>query len=413
MSEKYCLLLGIEKSRDRALLAASRNTNLKIALMYPNGRVNNHRFADIVLAGDPNRADSVLEAVENYERATGATPAFVIPLTEMSIESGLTVAQKYDLPYMHPDTVAATRDKHTMKEKFAAAGLKVARHQTFSNLEQMQAAADQMQFPFVIKPRNAGGSEGVIFVDNQQQLSQCYEHLSFVSDLNANRYGLDAGLYQIEEFIQAEYEVSVEVINAPTGRAVCTMTDKYITGLPFFVEIGHSIPSRWYDNQDIKSAALKACEALGLDRGIAHVELKVDAQGNATLIEVNARPAGDNIMDLAEKVTGTNLFSLHIASYLNPEFVPPASLPQTGQACIAFLDAGEGLVNSVRIPPLSELPKEVVSLNIWTQEGKHSQACFDSNGRDGAVELYWPQGAPEENYHLSVARTLSQQIFNA
>jgi hypothetical protein len=32
-TEKYCLLLGIEKARDRALLAAARTTDLKIALM--------------------------------------------------------------------------------------------------------------------------------------------------------------------------------------------------------------------------------------------------------------------------------------------------------------------------------------------------------------------------------------------
>jgi len=410
MPEKYCLLLGIEKSRDRALLAAARTTKLKIALMYSNGTINNHRFADIILMGDPNRPEDVLKSVEEFEIKTGKTPAYVIPLTEMTIMSGFAVAQKYSLPYMNSETIKCTRDKHFMKEKFIEHGLKVARHKIFSTFQEMQDAARLLDYPLVIKPRNAGGSEGVMFVENEQQLQDSYQHLCAVAGVNHTRYGLESGRYQIEEFIVAKDEVSVEVINSPYGRAVCTMTDKYITDLPFFVELGHTIPSKWLGNTQVKQAALQACEALQLDRGIAHVELKISATGEPTVIEVNARPAGDCIMDLAERVTGTNLFALHIASYTDTEFRPPQSLPQNGRASIAFLDAGAGVVNRIHLPSPDNLPAEVVSLNIWTKAGQVSQACFDSNGRDGAVEFYWAE-QPDEYIHLAFAKKLSQQIF--
>lgn len=411
MSKKYCLLLGIEKSRDRALLAAARSTNMKIAIMYPNGTINNHRFSDITLCGDPNRSESVLESVKEYEKKTGYTPSHVIPLTEMSILPAAKISEQYDLPYLDSQTVKNIRDKHTMKECFNHFELPIARHKTFTNDEDITEAIIDLNFPLVIKPRNAGGSEGVIFVENKHELQEAYTHLNSVAQVNENRYGLATALYQVEEFIVAPYEISVEVINSPNGRAVCTMTDKYLTGLPFFVEMGHSIPSKWIENQEIKDIAIRACEALSLDRGIAHVELKVDKNGKATVIEVNARPAGDCIMDLAEKVTGINLFELHIQSYIDPDFTPPADFPQNGRASIAFLNADEGKVSQVDTPQPSDLPSFVTALNIYTKVGNTSQACFDSNGRDGAVEFYWSDGLPDENFHLKFAQQLSKNIF--
>ncbi len=412
-SNTYCLLLGIEKARDRALSAAIRESEIPVALMYVNGQLNNHKFADLIIPGDANRPDSVLEGIQYWQEKTGQVPGAVIPLTEMSIESGRQVANAYNLKYLSDTTVDHVRDKHKMKQAFIDAKLPVAKHATFSNSQQLDELVQDFTYPLVLKPRNAGGSEGVVFVRDYDELQFGYKHLTTVTELNTTRYGLSDGLYQVEEFIEAPHEISVEVLNTTSGSMVCAVTDKFLGDLPFFVELGHTIPSRYSNDNLIRETAVNACKSLGIDRGIAHVEMKIKDDGSPILLEVNARPAGDAIMELAERVTQQNLFNWHIKSYLRDDIVLPAHFEQTGRSSVAFLKARSGLIDNVTLPKPTTIPDEVVGLSIWAQPGKQTQACFDSNGRDGMVELFWSNPSEiSETAHLDLANELANQCIH-
>ena len=409
----YCLVLGSEMSRDRAILGVARATGDPVAIMIPGAPINTQRFADLVLRGNPNNPVEALNAVTLYEQKTGIVPSAVIPLTEQSLSSGFAIAERYSLPYLSANTMDCVRNKRRMKEKFEEAGVPVPRFATFSSLEELRDQIAALGLPVVIKPQSLSGSKGVVLVRSESDIATAYSHLLGAVERYEADYGLSGSKLMVEQYIVAQQELSAEVLNTPTGRYVLALTDMWIGDEPYFVNTGHALPSIHSGNAGIRAVALAACAALGIDRGVSCVEMKLLADGGIMLLEVAARPGGDNVMDMLERVLGVNVFELHARSYLKKEpweFVPPAP---KGRAAVAFLKAPAGVISDVRTPMASELPESVVGLSIWCQKGDVSSSCVDSSTRDGIVELYWPDDPALEltGVHMETARQLNERCF--
>jgi formate-dependent phosphoribosylglycinamide formyltransferase (GAR transformylase) len=215
----------------------------------------------------------------------------------------------------------------------------------------------------------------------------------------------------VEEYIEARQEVSVEVICHEDTQRVIAVTDKYLGDEPYFVETGHSVPSVYQDNLTVRSVAEKACAALGIRYGIAHVEMRVMPSGEVRIIEVGARTGGDCIMDLVSRAFGVNPYYLHVQSYLGITPSLPERLEPKGLAAVAFLKADTGVIRSVSSP--KALPESVVNLQVTAKPLDTSHAPISWKFREGSVELFWPAKKPEPGYqgHLQIAKELSQNLF--
>lgn len=105
---------------------------------------------------------------------------------------------------------------------------------------------------------------------------------------------IDPTRIHLEEFLVSDKEVSVEVYCTPHGPEVAAVTEKFLSPQPYFAETGHRVPYPGADADKLAETARRACIALGIDRGVAHVEIKILSDGYY-VIEVGARPAGDKI----------------------------------------------------------------------------------------------------------------------
>ncbi|MCT8343486.1 ATP-grasp domain-containing protein [Photorhabdus kleinii] len=412
MYSKYCLLLGTEKNRFRALVATARATNMKIAIMAPSGYVNGNRYADLVIEGNPENIEQALVAVQAFAEREGMQPGAVVPLTEMTIAPGARIAQYYNLNYLSEKALTLTRNKFEMRKAAHAGGLNVPKFARFNHLEQLATLAEDFPFPAVVKPTNAGGSEGVTYVASKDDLASAFANLRRVTENYGSKFGMADNDYQIEQFVDARIELSVEVLNTKTGRRVLAVTDKELTPLPHFVEIGHSLPSIESDNEALKQAALKACEVLDVEHGIAHVEFMIDHSGKIYLLELNARTPGGGIPEIFEKIAGVNMLELHSRSYLYDEVEVPA-YHMSGLAAIGFMKAKQGTIERIKLPAQHELPKEAFGLQLWTSEGARVNPLYSNAELEGYVEFFWPDyelnGKPKE--YLMLTQQLTEQIF--
>ncbi|RYH71068.1 MAG: ATP-grasp domain-containing protein, partial [Alcaligenaceae bacterium] len=207
--QDYCLVLGSEKSRHRSLLGAARATNLPIAIMYPEANVNGHSFADMCISGNHCNPQEALTAIERYRAKTGAKPKTIVPLIELCVEAGLEIAKAYGLNYLAEETVRKARNKYEMRKCFESAGLPVPMYLPFSTYEELLHQTGKLRFPVVIKPRNAGGSEGVVLVGTPAELEGAYAHLRTAMSGYKEKYSLDESLFLVEEYVDAPHEVSV------------------------------------------------------------------------------------------------------------------------------------------------------------------------------------------------------------
>lgn len=149
-------------------------------------------------------------------------------------------------------------------------------------------------YPIIVKPTDRSGSRGVEKVEDPQELKAAIERAC------AESFQKKA---VIEEFVEGS-EISVESISFEGKHYILQLTDKITTGAPYFVELEHHQPSSLSTDiqERVKKIVLKALNALHIEYGASHSELKITKDGDIRVIEIGARMGGDFI--------GSNLVQL-------------------------------------------------------------------------------------------------------
>lgn len=411
----YLLLLGATMSlRERALVAAYRVFPGPVATIAPGPQTRAAKFFDHVLRGTGSDPASTTAAVRAFEDETGARPAAVVPLVDGMLYGGLAVAEHYGLPYLSRRAVdTSSINKNLMKDRLHAAGLPSPHYQLVDGLDEVHAAVDRFGLPCVIKPSAFGGSLGVRLIRDRGEAAEAYAYVQAIIDRTAATFTVQNRAVQVEEFCTLAHEVSVEVLTHPGHEAVLAVVDKASGGHPFFAELGHRVPSRYSGRRDVEELSLAACAALGLDRGLAHVELRLDDGSAPTVIEVGSRTAGDGILDLVERAYGFAPYELHLLSYLDRLDAPAPDPDPAGVAAIAMLKAPPGRISAIGTP--TAVDPAVVGWEVSARVGDlSSDVSANYLDREGYVECWWPGadlGSVPAAAHLEIADHLSAQLF--
>ncbi|MBA2873175.1 biotin carboxylase [Anoxybacillus calidus] len=174
-------------------------------------------------------------------------------------------------------------------------------------------ALKQFSFPVIVKPSNDSGSQLVRRCQSQDEVVQAIQE---IKNKNTNFIGqpIDPEIL-IEEYLEGP-EFSVESVTINGETTIIAITEKKITSPPYSIEIGHTVPYTLSseDYQSVHQLISKALLVLGIQNAVTHVEIKKTSSG-WHIIEVNARPGGDQIPKLVRIVTGYDLaeLALHIA----------------------------------------------------------------------------------------------------
>lgn len=197
----------------------------------------------------------------------------------------------------------------------------------------------------------------------------------------------------VEEYLDGP-EVSVEVMVVNGIVHVLQITDKITTGAPHFVEMGHTQPSRLpFPTQDaIRQVAESACKAVGINKGPAHVEMKVTSRG-PVMIELGARMGGDNITThLVPLSTGIDMVgsTIKVALGEDPDIKPTL---HCGSA-IRYFEVPFGVIKTIDNMDEARRVPGVKQITFTKQVGEESSPIQCSNDRIGFVIA---QGATAED----------------
>ncbi len=173
----------------------------------------------------------------------------------------------------------------------AAAGVPCPVFRRFSTADDPHAVAAQVDYPCVVKPLNLNGSRGVIRADNTEQFVAAVQRLTRMLDHEAAN--ATPKPYLVEDFIPG-FEVALEGILDRGQLTVLALFDKPdpLDG-PFFEETIYVTPSRLPATiqAEIADCAARAAQALGLQGGSVHAELRVNERG-PWMLEVAGRSIG-------------------------------------------------------------------------------------------------------------------------
>lgn len=141
------------------------------------------------------------------------------------------------------------------------------------------------RYPCIVKPETGAAKKGVSFVENAADFDK------------AIAYALEANdRILIEEYVEGR-ELSVEALSCNGIHYIIQLTDKENSGPPHFVELGHHQPANLPSETAGRIGRIvpEILDRIDLRNGASHTELKIDADGNIRLIEVNPRGGGDHI----------------------------------------------------------------------------------------------------------------------
>lgn len=212
---------------------------------------------------------------------------------------------------------------------------------------ELEQAAQRLGYPLVVKPVDLCAG---MFVRKVQDAAELHDAYAALRGFPVNARGQQRNPTVLLEELLTGPEVSVETVTFEGATTVIGVTDKTIAGEPWFVETGHMFPAALDPEVERQATdiALAAIEALGLDNFVGHTEVKLTADG-PRIVEVNPRPAGNQITELIRRVTGIDLAAVYAQVALGER--PALERADTGarSAAISFLlPPREGLLSEVR-----------------------------------------------------------------
>lgn len=278
------------------------------------------------------------------------------------------VAYNMGLTCNLPECVIVSTNKYKMRSCFGENG------NPSPKFKMIQSIADLMDedfnYPIIVKPVDRSGSRGITRLDNYKGLEEAIER--------AKENGFEKSAL-VEEFVDG-YEYSVECISWQGKHHFLSLTKKFTTGAPNFIETAHVEPACVSDElvNEIKKVIFSALDSLKISNGASHSEIKIANDGKITIIEIGGRMGGDLIgSDLVEISTGIDFVKAVIQVAIGQE--PDITPKDCSKACaVRFILSKEDI--NVFNKLMKEHPEYVVR---WENKYMSDSEVTDSSSRMG------------------------------
>lgn len=247
------------------------------------------------------------------------------------------LARKLGLPGNSQECIEKTTNKYLMRKAMKEAGIPVPFFQVVGEEDKKKISAQNgdgrkdisiPSYPVIVKPTDRSGSRAITLVKEEKDLIPAIERAieqSFEKKA-------------IVEACLSGAEYSVESISYK-GRHTClAITKKFTTGAPHYIETGHLEPAPLSKElkEKVERTVCAALDALGVEYGAGHSELRIDREENIHIIEIGSRMGGDCIgSDLVPLSTGRDYVKMVIDIACGRE--PEISEKREHIAAIRFL----------------------------------------------------------------------------
>jgi len=209
--------------------------------------------------------------------------------------------ERWGMPGMSVDAVTGFRDKQLMKERVAAAGLRVPKSRRVRTEKETRAAAEELGYPLIVKPIAGAGSADTYKCENAKELDETLVKMRGVGEASC------------EEYIEGE-EFTFDTVS--------------IAGKPAYENVAQYLPKplemrslEWVSPviitvRDMAQAKIqggitlgrKVLTALGMGDGFTHMEWFLTPKGEAIFGEIGCRPGGAHIVDQMNYTSDIDLF---------------------------------------------------------------------------------------------------------
>ncbi len=280
---------------------------------------------------EPTRAWTDLQRLAARQRIDG-----ILTLREEAVPWTAQAARILNLPGLSTSAAQNARDKARMRERLLEAGCHVP---GFARLrdERDLGACSALRYPLVVKPSSGVCSTGVTLAHDEQQLADAVRmvvRMNVDKLARLSREGKDSAHFAavvVEEFISGP-EYVAECFSRGGVPHVLSLGHKGNPQGPHFEETVYLAPPPLESAVagSLVAEAARGMQALGLEEGPGHCEMRLGADGRPYILEIGARIGGSGVSHfVVEASTGIDFAGLHLDFALGR---PPRPIPLTPES---------------------------------------------------------------------------------
>jgi len=243
--------------------------------------------------------DDVIARVHGWLR--GRSVDRVLANWEPLVILAARLRERFGLPGMSVDTVRGFRDKQLMKDRVAAAGLRVPRAQRVRSVKEVWAAVERIGFPAIIKPISGAGSADTYKVESVADLERVLPHLRHVAEASCEEF-IDGEEYTYDT-ASIDGQPAYESVTRYFPNALEMRTNEWIS--PIMLSVRDLGQPHVRGGIELGRNVLRA---LGMGDGMTHMEWFLKRNGEVVFGEVACRPGGACVVDQMNYTSDIDLF---------------------------------------------------------------------------------------------------------
>ncbi|MAG13327.1 MAG: ABC transporter permease [Spirochaetales bacterium] len=246
-----------------------------------NSRAEGAHLADFFEHIDLKDREGLTEAAAKHREEEGLDGVFTAG-TDFSANVAW-VAEKLELPGIRYEVALDASDKSRMRRVFQDHSLPSPEFLSVVEGDELAPVFESLDLPVVIKPVDNMGARGVRRIDAKEEL--------VAAAAEAFGYSRCSRII-VEEYIDGP-EFSLDALVYRNQIFLCGLADRHIYFPPFFVEMGHTMPTvvDQMAQDEIIDVFFRGIKALGIHTGAAKGDIKLSPQG-PVIGEIAARLSG-------------------------------------------------------------------------------------------------------------------------
>ena len=283
-------------------IKTAKSMALKVVVTDYNPEAEGMLLADYPIEVSTRNINLTVNTAKQFHRTCPLDGVMTVG-TDAS-QTFAAVADALNLPGIPFEVAERATDKIKMRQVLKEKGVPVPDFRPIWTLEECQQAIQDMPLPLVIKPCDNMGARGVRKIERLDDLISAFREAKEASI---------SGKLILEEFMEGP-ELSLDALVFEGSIHITGVADRIIERAPYFVEIGHTLPSALPEKQQSRAVAVfkQAIFALGIDIGAAKGDIKITPEG-PKIVEIAARLSGGWMSAYTYPLsTGVNLYKAAI-----------------------------------------------------------------------------------------------------
>lgn len=255
-----------------------------------------HAMPSLIRQPDITYAVAYLARTHDFDR--------IIALDDYDVETAAELREHLRLPGMGASAARFFRDKLAMRFRAQAAGIPEPEFTPVFSHARVRAFLARVPPPWLLKPRDEAGSQGIKKLHSAEEVWQTLEKL-----------GDQQSFFHLEQYIPGRIDIFHVDSIVWEGKVLFSTVSAY-GAPPMVVAQGGGVfttrllPRHHSDARALARLNNRLLKAMGMTSGVNHAEfIKAHDQGGKFyFLEVAARVGGAHIADMLEQATGLNLW---------------------------------------------------------------------------------------------------------